>query len=167
MAVLTLAELKRHLGSKASDDEADLTALIDAAQSAVAARCGPLEPTSVTTRIAGCGATQIALPRRPLISVTSVTGRAGVAMAAASYWVDYDTAVVYTSSEFSEDYYDVVYSVGRASCPAHLKEAVKEMARHMWVARRGPSSGVAGSESINALRRAEEFMFGEELGAVG
>ena len=64
MAVLTLAALKRHLGSKASDDEADLTALIDAAQSAVAARCGPLEPTSVTTRIAGCGATQIALPRR-------------------------------------------------------------------------------------------------------
>ena len=156
MAVLTLPELKRHLGAKAPDDEADLTALITAAESAVAARCGPLEPTSVTKRIRG--GRSLVLPTTPVISVTTVTGKSGSVVAGGTYYLWGESGVVTSDSEFSEEFYDVVFSAGRSACPADLKEAVKERARYIWQSRRGPANGIAGSESLNALKRSEELM---------
>mgnify|MGYP000119496192 FL=1 len=127
MAVLTLAELKRHLGAKASDDEADLTALIDAAEAAVAQKCGPLAATAKTRRVRGCTWTLV-VPG-PVISVTSVTGKSGVVVDAGSYDVWGDDGIITSDNGFPEEFYDVAYSAGRAACPADLKEAAKEMAR--------------------------------------
>jgi hypothetical protein len=158
VAVLTLGELKRHLGAKASDDEADLTALIDAAEAAVAQRCGPLVSTSTTKRVRG-GGRALVLPVTPVVSVTSVTGKSGSLVDAGSYFVWGDSGVVTATAGFAEEFYDVVYAAGRATCPADLLLGVKEMARYMWLSRRGPAAGIAGSDTaVSALRRAEEFM---------
>lgn len=155
MAVLTLAELKRHLGAKAPDDEADLSALITAAESAVAAKCGPLEVVAVTKRVRG-GGRCLVLPVLPVFAVTTVTGKSGSVVA------DYDlyaaAGLLESDGTWSEEFYDVVYDAGHDPCPADLKEAVKERARYIWQSRRGPANGIAGSESLNALKRSEELM---------
>ena len=156
MAVLTLPELKRHLGAKATDDEADLLVLIDAAEAAVAQRCGPLASTETTVRVRG--GRSLVVPS-PVISVTSVTARSGAVVDAGSYYVLGDSGVIASDSGFAEDFYDVVYAAGRATCPPDLLLAVREMARYMWLSRRGPAAGIAGSDTaVSALRRAEEFM---------
>ena len=154
MAVLTLAELKRHLGTKAPDSEADLSALITAAEAWAANRCGPLEPTPATVRVRG--GRSLVVPG-PVISVTSVTARSGAVVDAGSYYLLGDSGVIASDNGFAEDFYDVVYSAGRTACPADLKEAVKEKARDIWMPRRGPAAGIAGSEPSNAGRRADEL----------
>ena len=140
------------------DNEADLSALITAAEAAVAARCGPLEATPLTKRVRGGRA--LVLPTTPVISVTTVTGKSGSVVDAGTYYVWGDSGVITSDGGFSEEFYDVAYSAGRTACPADLKEAVKETARDLWLPRRGPAgNGVAGSpEGSDARRRAEQFM---------
>lgn len=157
MAVLTLTDAKRFLSVKATDDEADLTTVMAAAEAAVAKVCGPLEATAVTKRVRG--GNSLVLPITPVISITSVTGKSGAVVASTDYSLWPEAGVLTTTlSGFAEEFYDVVYSAGRAACPADLLQAVKEMTRHLWTTRRGPTTGVAGSEPLNARRRAEELM---------
>ena len=168
MAVPTLAEVKRHLSIKASDYDDILPAVITAAIAYVGMECGPLESTSVTTRVPG-GGDLLVLPVRPLLSVTSVTGKSGAVVPASTYtvWTDYASVSAVAGGCFSEDYYDVVYAAGRTTCPGPLAEAVKWTVSDMWSPVRGPAAGVAGSEPISARARAEFYMAPYRLGVVG
>lgn len=138
MSAVELEDVKAHLNLKSGVDDAELQAMIDAAEAAIAVRVGALEPTPVTDRLAINGAAL--LPQAPALSITSVTTLAGTAIDVSGLWVDPDAGVVRfvnPSYCFASGYYDVVYMVGRTQLPPDLQLAVKEMVRHLWTSQRG------------------------------
>jgi hypothetical protein len=153
MSVLTLAEAKAHLNIPDSDSDAELQTFIDAAEAALAARVGPLGPTTTTARVAG-GRT-LSLPVAPAVSITSVTPVGGTALTVGSLYLDKDAGVIsysYPSGlTFPYSWYDVVYVAGRAAnaCPDDLLMADKELLRHMWTTQR-PSGGRFSSGSSDS-----------------
>lgn len=154
MAVLTLAEAKAHLNIPATTttDDAEVTAFIASAEAAIGKLCGPLESTAKTVRVRG-GGDALALPFAPAVSLTSVTPVGSTALTLADLYLDAEAAVV-TYSEggtFASDNYTVVYQAGRATCPADLLLAVKELVRHLWKSsQRGPTTrpGSGGSDGM-------------------
>lgn len=140
MAVLSVPLAKSHLNISSGNYDAELLLFIDAAEAAIAGRVGPLASTAVTARVYPVGYA-MALPVSPAISLTSVTPALGAALTLADLHLNTTTAVVTFNDGrcFTERYYDVVYAAGRASVPAHLLLAVKELLRHMWFTQRGGS----------------------------
>jgi hypothetical protein len=154
MAVLDLATFKRHLNIQPTDrDSDDLPATIAAAEAAVSLACGPLEPTATTRRVRG-GQKFLSVPVFPVISVTTVTGKSGAVTAGSGFTVWSESGLLESLSSWSEDWYDVAYVAGRATCPPLLLEAAKEYGRYVWLSRRGGQ----GADSVSALRRAESLM---------
>lgn len=139
MTVLTLPEAKLHLNIAAAtttyDDE--LTATIAAAEAVITQRVGPLEPTTITTRITAAGS-ELALPVTPVISLTTVTNSGGSSLDAGLFFTDPDAGLVtyLSGTAFGSTAYTVVYQAGRATCPPDLLLAVKELVRHLWESQR-------------------------------
>lgn len=159
MAVLDLAAVKTALGIESTKHDAQLEVLIPRAEQYVAARCGPLEPTSVTSRVCG-DAHQLVLPKGPVLSVTTVTGFSGTLVDSSIYWLD--RGIVWSLTEFGEDFYDVAYQIGRPvdACPGDLIDAATNMVRHFWRPNQGPigNQNAQVSEAMAALRLAQEQM---------
>lgn len=153
MSALTLDQAKAHLAIPDDKYDADLTAIIASAEAVLCKRVGPLSSTAVTRRIAG-GTWTLALPITPAISLTSLTPRTGTALTLSDLYLDTTTGVVTFNNltPFVAAYYDVVYNAGRATCPADLLLAVKELVRHLWETRRGnraaASEGGATARSV-------------------
>lgn len=150
MAVVTVAEAKAHLNITSTAHDAELATIIPAAESVIAQRVGPLEPTTVTSSVAGHSGTLI-LPTSPVISLTTVTPVGGTALTVADLTLDGTAGLVtYTSgAAFGARRYTVVYSAGRAAgaLPADLRFAVLELVRHLWQSQRGPGNR-PGSSAI-------------------
>ena len=144
MAVLTLGDVKPYLKLQTTDSDADVDSFMTAAEAALAKRCGPLEATTVTARVKPLNGV-LWLPTTPVISITSVTGRSGgtVTVAAGDVSTGGYIEGPYT---FGEDYYTVVYSAGRATCPADLKMAARELVRHLWRTQRGAGVRQGGED---------------------
>jgi hypothetical protein len=162
MSVLTLALAKTHLNIAVTTHDAELQTVIDTAEAVIAQHCGPLEATAVTERAWG-GVCQLVLGTSPAISLTSVTPYQGSALTLADLYLDTAAGLVTYNSgaAFTARYYTVVYSAGRASCPADLLMAVKELVRHQWATQRGPSGrpgSPASSETANTIPGAA-YMF--------
>lgn len=160
MAVLDLTAVKTALGIEGTKHDAQLTQLIPRAEQYVATRCGPLEPTAVTSRVAG-DTNQLVVPKGPLLSVTTVTGYSGTVVDASLYWID--KGMVWSLTEFEEPFYDIAYSIGRAvgECPGDLVDAATNMVRHFWRPNQGPVGGRQGDQTkdaMTALRLAQEQM---------
>lgn len=148
MSVLTLPQAKEHLNISGNANDAELTAMIAAAEAAIGQRCGPLASTATTVRVKGGGA--LVLPVTPALSLTSVTPVGGTALTISDLHVTSGGLVTYNSGAgFSSLYYDVVYNAGRTTCPDDLLMAVKELVRHMWRTQRGPTRR-PGSEPSDA-----------------
>lgn len=161
MAVLDLKAVKAALGIELTTHDEQLTGLIAKAEEFVAQRCGPLEPTAVTSRIRPTGCRLLVLPRGPVLSVTSITSRYGTVITSDLYFVD--KGIIEADTEFPETYYDVVYQIGRAvdECPTDLVEAALNMCRHLWRPNQGPvgpRQGDQAAAAMAALRLAEELM---------
>lgn len=161
MAVLTPDDVRPYLNKESAADDGKLDGFIAAAEAMLAQRCGPLEPTATTSVVPGSGTCQLVLPVTPVLSVTSVTGRTGgvVTLVRTS-----SAGVAYADAPFSEDYYTAVYSAGRTTCPADLKQGIAELVRHLWVTQRGgggrtgsPIEDVAGG-SYSLPRRVEQLI---------
>ncbi len=154
MSVLTLAQAKTHLNISVTTHDTELQTVIDSAEAAIAQKCGPLASTSTTSRVQG-ESCSLVLPVPPVISLTSVTPVGGSALTLGDLLVAPGGVVEYASGgSFSESWYDVVYAAGRATCPADLLFAVKELVRHVWQTQRGPSGrpgSSASSEASNSL----------------
>lgn len=134
MAILSLTDLKTHLNITDSTHDAELEDMIPAAVARIALDCGPLEAETKTQRVRG-GGESLSLRTTPAISLTSVTPvPTGTALTLADLYLDTDSGVVtYDDGRwFIHAKYDVVYSAGRASCPADLIMGVKELIRHAW-----------------------------------
>lgn len=141
MSVLTLAKAKTHLNIGTSAHDVELQDIIDAAEAAIAEKCGPLEPVAKSERVVGCGSSLL-LRHTPVVELTSVTPVGGTAYDVALFYVDPTAGVVTWASGrgtfASSPGYDVVYQAGRSSVPADLLLGVKEHVRHLWESQRGP-----------------------------
>lgn len=150
MSVLLLTEAKEHLNIKGSAHDIELGDVIAAAEAAITARVGPLEPVSKTARIRGNGC--LVLPTAPAVSLTSVTPVGGTALLLGDLYLDPESAVVTVTlgGAIPHGWYDVTYMAGREDCPADLMLALKELVRHLW----GPQRGGAqrpGSQPSDAM----------------
>lgn len=152
MAVLSLSDAKSYLNITASQDDAELTSFIAAAEAAIAKKCGPLEESTVTARVHG-GSDALSLPVTPAVSLTSVTPVGGTALTLSDLYLDTGSGLVTydVSGCFTSARYTVVYQAGRASCPDDLLHAVKALTKHMWETQRGGTSrpGGRGSDSYS------------------
>ena len=140
MAVLEVAEVKDYLNITVGTYDAELADMIDAAEAAIAKRVGPLSSTAVTTQLAG-GSTLV-LPVYPVLSLTTVTDSYGGVLVVGGITVESATGVLsYTTSgnSFTAPYYTVTYQAGRATVPADLLLAVKELVKHLWESQRSPA----------------------------
>ena len=152
MSVLTVPEAKKHLNIEVGTYDDEIQDVIDAAEAAIAQRCGPLEPTVVTTRALGNGGT-IALPHYPVVSLTSITPEGSTALDISGVYADSVNGVLSYSNgaTFATSTHTVVYTAGRASCPPDLLMAVKELVKHLWQPQRGGSKrpGTGGGDSYS------------------
>lgn len=141
MSVLELADAKRHLNITTSTHDFELQQHIDAAEAAVAEKCGPLTSVAVTERVRG-GGTGLVVRETPIVSLTSVTPVNGSAYTLADLDVDASAGVIEWGSgqRFQVGRYDVVYQAGRASVPDDLLSGIKELVRHTWETQRGPTA---------------------------
>lgn len=165
MSALTLAQAKSHLNISGTTYDTELQGVIDAAEAVIAQRCGPLTPTTVTRRVEG--GYGLTLPVLPALTLTSVTPADGTALTLGDLYLDTASGVVAYNggSGFYTRYYTVVYTAGRDSVPADLLFAVKELVRHLWETRRGPTRrpGSEPSESVPGAayalpRRVEQML---------
>jgi hypothetical protein len=141
MSVLKLADAKRHLNITVSTHDGELQEHIDAAEAAIAEKCGPLTAATFTERVRG-GGTGLVLRETPIVSVTSVTAVGGSAYDLDALDVDLSAGVIEWGSgqRFAIGRYDVVYQAGRAEVPKDLLSAIKELVRHTWETQRGPTA---------------------------
>lgn len=148
VSVLTLAQAKTHLNlSVATTNDVELQTFIDAAEAAIAKKCGPLTSVAKTDRVRGCG-TGLVLRHTPVVSLTTVTPVGGTAIDSTLTQVDLSAGVVewVSGAAWSPGQYDVVYQAGRsAALPADLLLGVKELVRHLWTTQRGGGATRPGS----------------------
>ena len=143
MSVVTLAAARTYLNIDTGTPDAKIQPRLDEAEAIIAQRVGPLSATAKTFRVRGTGTTVLALPY-PVITVTSVTAKSGNAITGT--YLNTLAWTVEAESPFSEDYYTVVVSAGRATLPGHLTEAVLLMTKHLYAAHRGGNPNAAASD---------------------
>lgn len=148
MAVLTAPKAAAYLRIESTDKQAVLEEMCNAAQAAIEARVGPLEPEAVTARVEG-GGSVLFLPKTPAISLTSITPLGGTALTVADYWVSSGGTVRRntTGYAFAEAWYDVAYQAGFDPLPNDLLLAVKELVRHFWTTQRGGTQRPGANQS--------------------
>lgn len=151
MSVLQLADAREYLALGSGQRDTELQATIDAAEAAIAQRCGPLAPTATTARVGG-SSTALALTVLPALSLTSITPVGGTAVSLADVYLDLSAGLVTynAGSVFPARLYDVAYVAGRSPCPADLLMAVRELVRHLWLTRRGPTRRPGSEPSESA-----------------
>jgi len=151
MSVLLLDAAKTHLNITAATSDAEIQAVIDAAEAALTRLVGPLEPTAVTDRVGGCS-DSLAVKTVPAISITSITGISGSVLDLTGMHLEPRSGVITHNlgRYFVEHAYDVAYSAGRTTCPADLLMADKELVRHIWQTQRG-GTGRPGSRTLEML----------------
>lgn len=140
MVVLSLADAATHLNiTLLGQHNAELQTMIDAAVVAISGRVGPLEPVARTVRVTP--AYRYLRVPGPAISLTSVTDADGTALTLGDLYLNGGPGLVSFNDGryFTSRYYTVVYSAGRATVPADLVMAVKELVRHLWATQRGPT----------------------------
>lgn len=147
MAVLGLDEAKAYLRITNAVDDSQLTGTINAAETIIAARIGPLEPTPVTRRVHMHGRALVVDP--PAVSLTSVVDDGGTALDVAALYLDPETGVITYNdgSDFVGRYFTVTYERGRETCPDDLLEAVRALVKHLWSPRRGTAGRPGASAS--------------------
>lgn len=147
MAVLDLSAVKAHLSITTSEHDAKLTAMIAAAEAAIAERVGPLAPESRTVRVAPYGRT-LFVPS-PAVSLTSVADADGTTTDTADLHLVTRSGMVTRNdgATFAARWYTITYQWGRATCPDDLKLAVMEMVRHLWTTQRGPTRRPGSTDS--------------------
>lgn len=155
MTVLDLTAAKEYLNITVTTSDTALTGIIAAAEAAIAERCGPLEPTTVTARVDHLGG-DIALSRLPVLSLTTVTPVGGSALDLTNVYVDASGVV----TGIAAGMYTIAYQTGRQTCPADLLLAVKELVRHLWSTQRGPTQrpGSAPSDTSGSVPGAAYMM---------
>lgn len=137
MSAVSLNDVKTFLNMTGTGDDAELLTMLDRAEAIIAARVGPLEPTTVTGEV-HTGPGPLVLKQWPVVSVESVSSFYGVPVT--DFQVDADAGLVY--GIFSCTFRDttVTYTAGRQTLSADLQGAVLELVKHLWSTQRVPGS---------------------------
>lgn len=142
MPVLERDAAKAYLNITSGAHDDVLQGFIDAAIAAIAAKVGPLEPTSISETVSSAG-WPVVLRRPPAISLTSIVS--GVTTADLDgITLDGPTGVV---TGIPSGTWTVTYMAGREDLPGDLLLAVKEQLRHLWTTQRGPTKRPGSSPS--------------------
>lgn len=151
MSLTLLATAKSWLGIDSDGSNTDLQGTLDAAESYVARRVGAgsiLAAEAITQRAVGLG-TDLVLTTLPVISVTSVTGADGGALTVGTLDVNTKQGIIRYSAispiVFPMPWYTVVYQAGFATLDYDYTQAVKEVTRQFWGAKRGNRPSAGGS----------------------
>jgi len=155
VAILSLSEAKQSLNIDVPDFDDELADYIAAAQECVDFLCGPSEATTVTETIRNNGQ-QLLLRTAPVLSLTSVTGQQYGAYVVGNLFLRKEAGIVgvsYGKPLLYNDWYTVVYSAGRASTPASIKQGVKIILAHQWRTRRGGNlrPNLAGADDVSQV----------------
>ena len=142
MPAITLAEAKTHLNITATTYDTELADFIASAEAVIAKRCGPLGLVAASARVQG-GGSGLVLPVALVATLTSVTPVGGTALTLADLHLDTAAGVVTYNlgGSFGARSYDVEYQSGRATVPADLMLAVKELVKHLWSTTQRGGSG--------------------------
>lgn len=152
MAVLALSDAKAYLGITSGDFDTQLGAIVAGAEAAIVEKCGPLEPTERTVRVAGGGTSTLLLPA-PAGSIAAMADGDGNPIDVSTLHLDQEAGLLAANdgSWFAARWYDITYDHGRTTCPPDLLLAVKELVRHLWESQRGgtrrPGSTVSDATS--------------------
>lgn len=144
IAVVSLAEAKRHLNITSTSSDEELRRMIEVAAVVGEHYTGRVFGRRVVTERMSGGFAQIVLSKVPVISVTSVTEN-GATMPASSYLLTSGTGGVLTrlSSNIFHQWkpgaynIEVSYVAGYAQQPAPDRQGCLELLRHMWETQRG------------------------------
>ncbi|MEU4590044.1 hypothetical protein [Micromonospora aurantiaca (nom. illeg.)] len=144
---VTLAELKKQLNRSDRADDLELQVHLDAAIEVVEDLVGPLTVREFTET--HCGPT-LALNRRPLVSVMSVTGPGGLVLNDGLYTVD-TAAGTLTARWGARQDLTVVYRAGWSTIPAAYRLAVLIIAQHLWQTQHGGGGRVLPGDDTIAM----------------
>lgn len=134
---VSLTDVKRHLKKLTDEDDEDLRGFIGAACQVITDRMGQVSPaTVVTDRSARRGT--VVLPRRPVISITSVVKLPGGevvpaadALAGTAGWtVESSEGVL--SVPVSCGAVRITYRIGRNPLPQNFRLAALDLVKHLW-----------------------------------
>lgn len=142
MSAVSLDDVKTFLNITDTASEDELIAMLDRAEAILAARVGPLEPTTVTGEV-HTGPGPLVLKRYPVISVESVGSYYGDPVT--DFQVDADSGVVYGYFSCTFRGTTVTYTAGRKYLSADLQEAVLELVKHLWTTQRVPGTRLRSS----------------------
>lgn len=146
MSAVSIADVKTHLNMSSIANDGELQRFIDAAETAIGHRVGPLTPVEVTETLDG-GRDCLILRNPRAVSLTSVTSADGTTTTLTDFDLDTSTGIVYwrygTAGSFTYGRRNVTvtYLAGWDPLPADLAHAVKELVRHLWETQRGASTG--------------------------
>lgn len=135
MSVLALADFKSYLNmTSTTTSDGELQKRLDSAEAAACRRFGAFGADTYTDRVSG-GRPVISLPRRPLVSITSmIPVYGGGAVDTTKLYLDRDGGFVEYAdgSSFGSDRYSVTYIAGWETVPADLADAVFELGRYLF-----------------------------------
>lgn len=134
---ISLADTKKHLRMAFSDDDEALRGFIGAGCQVITDRMGAVSPETVTADLSARTGT-IVLPRRPVISITSVVKLPGGeavpeadALAGTDGWTLVHDEGVLRVPVWCGDV-RVVWRAGRSPLPQNFRLAGLDLVRHLW-----------------------------------
>lgn len=158
---VSLADARKQLSdTDATLDAGQLQTVIDAATGIVENLVGPISATAYNESFDG-GRPKIVLRRYPVLTITSITEYTPSAVVLAAeppdttttftsygYTVDLESAEICRTSggmpsRFALGRVSVLYTAGRATCPAPVYDATLKLIAHMWSDQRGDGAGRA------------------------
>jgi uncharacterized phiE125 gp8 family phage protein len=160
--VVSLTELKAHLGITDSTDDAELDDTLDEAIAAIEDIVGPLSPQTFVEQIDNHGG-DIVLSRTPVVSVQSVSIEPWLGATAtddtAGWRLNTATGVLRRQVTGGAlpfygrgSVFTVTYTAGYSDVPGAVNRAIKTQAKSMWKSQRVPTnrpvSGAAAQTPI-------------------
>lgn len=148
--IIGLDDAKEHRNVTSTADDRELTEFIRAAQNMLEGKVGPTVPRTVTETQTVSGY-QLALYRRPVLSVTSVIEYLGIqslgVVPSSDYTVDAESGVLTRGCGWLGDSAQVVYQAGRRPIPEHFRLAAKELVGHLWMKSQTIRGGLRGDRA--------------------
>jgi hypothetical protein len=158
IALMSVAEARAHLNmtKPSKDGDAELRRFIQGATELIESKIGVCVRRSFTDRVTE-GDWQMVLPRRPVLSVTSITSvwPGGPVWHTADLIVDGEAGIAQPQMPLFPFWWgpwDVVTVCGRAEIPERFIHAAKEQLRHLWDTQRGAQAPkvLAGEEIFSS-----------------
>lgn len=141
--IVSLSDAKQHLNKTNTANDDEIRGFLEAVTEVAEYHCGPVVARAYTHRIRS-GGYALALPRYPIVSVTSVTSIPDPTTTWLTADLDVDKAAgivrLASGAPFTSGPWDAAYVAGRTVIPANITRGALIVLDHMWETQRGPST---------------------------